>query len=295
MSILWDAKQKGNQLSAHSLRAHGDTHMTKTILITGSTDGIGLETAKLLASQNHNVLLHGRSDAKLADAEHSVRTVGGSGLIETYRADLSDAADIRALAAAVSANHQTLDALINNAGVFRVPQTVAANGLDVRFMVNTVAPYLLTQLLLPRLGSESRVVNLSSAAQAPVDLDALRGDATLDHGTAYAQSKLGLTMWSNHLASQVGDSGPVVVAVNPGSFLGTKMVKDAYGTAGNDIGIGADILMRASISDEFATAAGRYFDNDSRRFANPHPDALDRRKNAALVDLIEATIASFDI
>ncbi|MEO1056627.1 MAG: SDR family NAD(P)-dependent oxidoreductase, partial [Actinomycetota bacterium] len=177
-----------------------------------------------------------------------------------------------------------------NAGVFRVPNAIAANGLDLRFMVNTVAPYVLTQRLLPLLGSTGRVVNVSSAAQAPVAPDALTGRAALDDGTAYAQSKLAITMWSNHLADVHGADGPTFVAVNPGSFLGTKMVKEAYGTAGHDIGIGADILARAATSEEFAAASGRYFDNDARRFADPHPDALDRQKTAALVDLIDSII-----
>lgn len=70
------------------------------------------------------------------------------------------------------------------------------------------------------------------------------------------------------------------------------MVKEAYGSAGQDIGIGVDILTRAALSDEFADASGRYFDNDSGRFANPHPDALDASKNATMVALIEATIES---
>ncbi len=264
--------------------------MTKTILITGSTDGIGLETAKLLAAANHNVLLHGRSEAKLSAAEKEVRAQGGTGTVETFNADLSSLSDVDALADAVSERHQNLDVLINNAGVFRVEPSVGANGLDLRFMVNTIAPYRLTIKLLPIIGSNGRIVNLSSAAQAPVDPNALAGKAALDHGTAYAQSKLGLTMWSNDLARQLGPDGPVVVAVNPGSFLGTKMVKEAYGSSGNDIGIGAGILARAALSEEFADASGRYYDNDSGRFASPHPDALDERKNTAIVGVIEAAI-----
>lgn len=266
--------------------------MTKTILITGSTDGIGLATAMMLAAQDHHVLLHGRSEKKLADAEREVRAVGGTGSIECYRADLSSIADVEALAANVIANHDRLDALINNAGVFRLANAVGDNGLDLRFMVNVIAPYLLTRQLSSLLDKGSRVVNLSSAAQASVDLDALAGRLALDDGTAYAQSKLALTMWSNQLAAEFGANGPSVIAVNPGSFLGTKMVKEAYGTSGNDISIGADILVRASTSAEFADASGRYFDNDSGRFADPHHDALDPQRIAAVTSAIEAVIES---
>ena len=69
------------------------------------------------------------------------------------------------------------------------------------------------------------------------------------------------------------------------------MVKDAYGVSGNDIGIGADILVRAALSDEFADASGKYFDNDHGQFAAPHPDALDPRKNQAIVAAIEAQLS----
>ena len=266
--------------------------MTKTILITGSTDGLGLATAKTIAGLNHNVLLHGRSTAKLEAAQRDVVAVGGSGSVETYAADLSRTADVTKLAAAVTARHDHLDVLINNAGVFQVAETVTADGLDVRFVVNVIAPYLLTKELLPLLASDGRIINLSSAAQAPVDPAAFAGRKRLDHGNAYAQSKLALTMWSNHLAQQLGAEGPAVIAVNPGSFLGTKMVEEAYGQSGKDVGIGADILTRAATSSEFADVSGRYFDNDSGRFASPHPDALDPAKNSAMVDLIASTTQS---
>ncbi|MEM7093646.1 MAG: SDR family NAD(P)-dependent oxidoreductase [Actinomycetota bacterium] len=266
--------------------------MSKTILITGSTDGIGLATAIQLASLGHHVLLHGRSAAKLAEAERLVRAEGRDGSVESFAADLSRLSDVEALATAIAARPGALDVLINNAGVFRLGHPMPPNQLDVRFVVNTVAPYLLTRRLLPELSSDGRVVNLSSAAQAPVQAAALSGEQPPDDSAAYAQSKLALTMWSNHLARELGPDGPVVVAVNPGSFLGTKMVKEAYGTSGNDIGIGADILVRAATSSEFADASGQYYDNDSRRFASPHPDALDPLKNASLVERLELLIAA---
>ena len=98
-------------------------------------------------------------------------------------------------------------------------------------------------------------------------------------------------MWSRALALALGKDGPSVVAVNPGSMLGTKMVKEAYGVAGGDVGIGADILYRAAVGDEFATASGSYFDNDAGRFAPTHPDALDAGKSADVVRSIETILA----
>ncbi len=175
--------------------------MQKTILITGSTDGIGLETAKMLITQGHHVLLHGRNPAKLAEAEKTLSALAQGELIESYIADLSSMADVDVLTKAVAEKHASLDVLINNAGVFKTPSPITQDGLDVRFAVNTLAPFLLTQKLMPLLGASSRVVNLSSAAQAPVDLEALAGRAKLpDDFDAYAQSKLALTIWSRNLA-----------------------------------------------------------------------------------------------
>ena len=265
--------------------------MPKTILITGSTDGIGLEAARSLASLGHCVLLHGRNPSKLEQAERQLGTRRGGGSVGGYVADLSRMAEVEALAAAVSDKHATIDALVNNAGVYSAPDSTTEDGLDVRFAVNTIAPYLLTQRLLPLLGTSGRVVNLSSAAQSAVDPRALAGQVRLSDGAAYAQSKLALTMWSRSLALALGDRGPVIIAVNPGSMLGTKMVKQAYGVAGGDIRVGADILRRAALEDEFAAASGRYFDNDTGQFASPLSDALDPRKSEEVVRAIEAVLA----
>lgn len=259
--------------------------MKKTILVTGSTDGIGLETAKLLAAAGHLVLLHGRNADKLARAAQSV---GGD--TETYDGDLSRMSDVEAMAQAVSAKHAKLDVLINNAGVFKTADATTEDGLDARFMVNTIAPYALTRRLLPVMNSSGRVINLSSAAQATVNLDALTGQVRLADMDAYAQSKLAITIWSRELAKELPD-GPVVVAVNPGSLLASKMVKEGFGVAGNDLSIGADILVRAAVSDEFATASGKYFDNDAGRFGEPHPDALDPQKSGKIMKGIEEVLA----
>ena len=264
------------------------SNMHKTILITGATDGIGLETAKRLNAEGHHLLLHGRNGSKL---DALVSELGGpSDRLETYVADLSRMNDVAAMAHAISERHESLDVLINNAGVFRTSNPITSDGLDVRFVVNTIAPFLLTQRLMPLLSSSSRVVNLSSAAQAPVDVQALVHGARLSDNAAYAQSKLAITMWSRWLSDSVGSDGPVVVAVNPGSMLATKMVKEAYGVPGADISIGADILVRAALSDEFESATGRYYANDSGRFAPPHPDALDDAQCKAVVDAIETAL-----
>lgn len=266
--------------------------MTKIILLTGATDGIGLETAKLLVRLGHTLLIHGRNQDKLDAANKMLTSISGAGAVESYRADLSNLAEVEALARDVADHHPSLDVIINNAGVFNTPEPVTETGYDVRFVVNTIAPYLLTKRLLPNMPSDGRVVNLSSAAQAPVNFNALAGQTRLSDNMAYAQSKLAITMWSIHLAKELGAKGPAIIAVNPASMLASKMVKQAYGVDGADLGIGADILLRAALSDEFANASGRYYDNDRKQFANPHPDALDDAKNERLVKAVDHVLTA---
>jgi len=265
--------------------------MPKTILITGSTDGIGLETAKRLVSAGHSVLLHGRNATKLEEVEDALSALATEGNVESYVADLSRMSDVETLAKTITEKHTQLDVLINNAGVYSTSTPITADGLDVRFVVNAIAPYLLTQRLLPLIETSGRVINLSSAAQSSVNPKALTGQIRLSDSAAYAQSKLALTMWSRTLALSLRENGPVIVAVNPGSMLGSKMVKQAFGVAGGDIAVGAKILSRAALSDEFASATGQYFDNDKKQFAPPHPDALNPLKSQAIVNVIESILA----
>lgn len=264
--------------------------MTKTILITGATDGIGLETARMMSAQGHHMLLHGRNQAKLESVQTTLKSIPGSGEIDTFVADLSKLSEVEALARSVTEKHTRMDVLVNNAGVLKAPETITESGLDIRFVVNTLAPYLLAQRLLPLMSPDSRIINLSSAAQATVNLDALIGKVQLSDMDAYAQSKLAITMWSKTLAAQPG--APIVIAVNPGSLLGTRMVKEGFGTTGKDVLIGARILCRTALDEEFKSASGKYFDNDSGELADPHPDAMDTARTSETVAAIDAILTS---
>ncbi|XQF92938.1 SDR family NAD(P)-dependent oxidoreductase [Pseudoalteromonas espejiana] len=273
--------------------------MNKTILLTGATDGIGLETAKMLLAQGHTVLLHGRNQDKLNNVQGALNEQYPQANTATYVADLSVMAQVQTFAQTVLADLQqsgkTLDVLINNAGVYKLADITTAEGLDARFAVNTFAPYLLTKLLLPVMNAQSRVVNVSSAAQSSVNFESLVGKKPLSDSAAYAQSKLAITMWSRHLGLELKGTGPLVVSVNPKSLLGSKMVKDAYGLDGGDLKLGADIFCRAALSDDFKDATGLYFDNDAERFAPPHPDALNNAKNQQLIDTLDTVLAQLKL
>ncbi len=265
--------------------------MAKTILLTGATDGIGLETAKLLAKDGHALLLHGRNSDKLRKTKDTLAAIPGAGSLESIVADMSDLDAVRALAVEVAQRFPKIDVLINNAGVFKAADPITAAGLDVRFVVNTVAPYLLTRELFPVLGPGARVINVSSAAQAQVNPKALTGKLRLADMEAYAQSKLAIMLWTLAMAEDHPD-GPVFLSVNPGSLLASKMVKDGFGIAGNDLGIGAEILTRAALSEEFAGVSGRYFDNDSGQLKSLTESGTAQQKAREIVQLMEEMLSN---
>ena len=261
--------------------------MPKTILITGSTDGIGFETAKTLLSLGHNVLIHGRNLEKLEKIEEVLNKISKNIPVKTYCADLSNLEDVKTFAENISKNHKNIGVIINNAGIYKTTNPITKDGFDIRFIVNTIAPYFLTKLLLPLFNKDSRIINLSSAAQAKVDIDAIKGKVLLNHGEAYAQSKLALTMFTIVQAQELKNKVSSIISVNPASLLATKMVKEGYGIIGNDITIGSNILLAMSLDKKFENIKGEYYDNDNNKFALPHPFGQNIENCKIIVDTIE--------
>lgn len=236
----------------------------KTILFTGATDGIGLAAVQQLVTKGHKVLIHGRNPSKLKSVADQLGLKPQDH--QTFVADLSDLKQVYQMVKDVKDKHDNIDVLVNNAGVFKLPPgaaTTNADGMDVRFAVNTVAPYILTKELLPIIPNHGRVINLSSAAQAPVDVhqalpaDGAKKPARFDNDfAAYAQSKLGVIMWTNTFAvSSANVSSRIVfVSLNPASMIGTKMVKEGFGVEGKSLDVGADILVEAAVGKSLETS-----------------------------------------
>lgn len=269
--------------------------MVKTILITGATDGIGKLTAKKLAKQGHILYLHGRNPKKLTETITELQSISDDeNKVQGIVADFSTLTGVKQMAATLNQEVSQIDVLINNAGIFNSPLSKSKKELDIRFTVNYLAPYLLTKELMPLLekGARSRIINLSSAAQSPVSLEALSGNQHLSAQEAYAQSKLALTMWSFNLAKNVDNVS--VIAVNPGSLLNTKMANEAYGQHWSSADKGANILYDLAISEEYNDVTGKYFDNDKGTekgiFAPAHPEAYNQEKIDLLISQTELLI-----
>tara|TARA_A100000171_G_C2140629_1_gene155984 strand:+ start:15629 stop:16429 length:801 start_codon:yes stop_codon:yes gene_type:complete len=259
--------------------------MSKTILITGSTDGIGKLTAIKLAKEGHKIYVHGRNEVKLAKAVQEVKEESNNDEIYSFIADFSDLSAVQKMARQVKDQVRALDILINNAGVYNSPQLQNKDGIDMRMVVNYLAPYVLTNALLPTLkkGTDIRVINLSSAAQMSVSEEVLKGVQTATEQQTYAQSKLALLMWSFYLAEKEPDIQ--VIAVNPGSLLNTKMVKEAFGHHYSSVDKGANILYDLAVSYAYKGITEQYFDNDRGAFGNAHQDAYDQHKIERLISV----------
>ncbi|MEO0471826.1 MAG: SDR family NAD(P)-dependent oxidoreductase [Bacteroidota bacterium] len=247
--------------------------MANNILITGSTDGIGKLAANSLAQQGHRLFVHGRNPEKVKRVVADIKTAAQNDQIHGLVADLSDLDAVRQMATTIQEELPVLDVLINNAGVYNSPISQTKEGLDIRFVVNYFAPFLLTQALIPLLqkAAQPRIINLSSAAQAPIDYQLLRGERTASANQAYAQSKLALTSWSFYLAKQHPDI--TTIALNPGSLLNTRMVQEAFGHHWAPADKGANIIVDLALSDAYQSKSGRYFDNDQGGFGHAHADA----------------------
>ncbi|MEO1258593.1 MAG: SDR family NAD(P)-dependent oxidoreductase [Bacteroidota bacterium] len=265
--------------------------MKKTILITGSTDGIGKLAAIKLAHDGHEIYLHGRNPEKLAAVISEIKTLTKNTNLKGFVADFSNLEDVKEMAQQVKNDVAKIDVLINNAGVFKSAAFHNKDGLDLRYVVNYFAPYLLTRELVPLLknGTAARIINLSSAAQAPVVFEVLSGQERQSNQATYAQSKLALTMWSFHLAKTLKDIA--VIAVNPGSLLNTNMVKEGYGYHWSSAEKGGNLLYELAISEEYEGVTGKYFDNDQGdpkgTFGEAHSDAYSETTINKLIEVTE--------
>ena len=262
----------------------------QTILITGATDGLGKALAIELAHTGATVLIHGRDDERGKEVVGQIERMTGNDRLCWYKADLADLTQVAEVAEQIAADHPYLDALVNNAGIGPdVPggpsRQESVDGHELRFAVNYLAGFSLTRRLLPALRraarerGSARVVLVSSAGQAPIDVDDLMLRQHYDCWTAYCRSKLAQVMFAFDLADEVAGWSVTANALHPATYMPTKIVPRPISTLAE----GVEATARLVTDPALERVSGRYF--DGLHEAQPNRQAFDpevrRRLRAA--------------
>lgn len=255
---------------------------SKTVLITGSTDGIGKITAKALAKQGYTVVIHGRNAQKAEAVVREIKSETNNPFIDYILADLSSLANVKRMADEFKSKNTQLDVLINNAGaIFGKTRETTREGYEKTMELNVFAPLLLTELLLPLLANSpsARIVNVSSAAHSmgsKPDLDDIQLTRNYSFANAYGHSKLYIIWLTQHIAAKLKQNGINSVTINslhPGmiktdfgqsidkGFWGNLLFKTAVPLFGITPEKGAETTLYVATSGEVANASGKYFAN----------------------------------
>jgi NAD(P)-dependent dehydrogenase (short-subunit alcohol dehydrogenase family) len=193
----------------------------RTVVVTGATSGLGLAASRSLAERGARVVLVGRNPDKAERARKDVIAAGGNENVTVQLADLGLMSEVRKLAARLLESEPVIHVLVNNAALLPAERELTAEGLEQTFATDLLSPYLLTELLLPRLreSAPARIVNVLSGGMylsgiEPQDLEYARGD--FDGSRAYARAKRALMILTEQWAGELEESGVVVNAMHPG-------------------------------------------------------------------------------
>jgi NAD(P)-dependent dehydrogenase (short-subunit alcohol dehydrogenase family) len=266
-----------------------------TVLVTGSTDGLGRRVAAELARRGANVLVRGRSRERGERTVAEIRAETRNDRVELHLADLAELRQVGALADELEQAQPELDLLINNAGIGSgLPEgqerQESRDGYELRFAVNYLAGFLLTQRLLPllRRSAPARIVNVASLGQHPIDFD----DPMLTRGysgaRAYGQSKLAQIMYTIELAARVPAEEVTVNSLHPGTYMPTKIVLEEIGRSVDSLETGTSATVRLAVDPELEGVSGRFFDREQETTANEQ--AYDPEARGALWELSERLV-----
>jgi len=259
----------------------------RTALVTGSTSGLGEVVARRLGAMGATVIVHGLDEAR-GRAIASEITTAGPGRASFLPGDLASLEEVRKLAARVRAEHPRLHLLVNNAGILgnsSTPRRESKDGHELTFAINYLSHFLLTRELLPLLeaGAPSRIVNVASGAQRPIDFDDVMLKKNFDSGTAYAQSKLAQVMFTMSLSEQLDPARVTVTALHPATMMNTPMVIDNGIQPRSSVEDGANAVMQLAVGAALSGRTGLYFNQMNEARANAQ--AYDAAARTRLWDL----------
>jgi NAD(P)-dependent dehydrogenase (short-subunit alcohol dehydrogenase family) len=204
----------------------------KVVMVTGANDGIGRAAALGFARLSATVVMVCRDLERGRIARDFIKFESGNDAVELMVADLSSQAAIRQLVADYERKHQRLNVPVNNAGVNVKRRTLTAEGLELNFAVNYLAPFLLTRLLIDilKVSAPARVINVASAAEqmGRIDFDDLMSARGYSALRAYSQSKLAMVLFTYELARRLEQSNVTVKCLHPG-VIRTKITQGMSG------------------------------------------------------------------
>jgi NAD(P)-dependent dehydrogenase (short-subunit alcohol dehydrogenase family) len=277
----------------------------KRVVITGATNGIGLAAAEALAARGARLTLVARSEAKANALAERIEAAGGKD-VDIVIADLASQADVRRAAAEILARRSVLDVLVNNAGVYLTARQLTADGIEMTWAVNHLAPFLLTNLLLERLTENvhARIVITASDAHvgAHVPFDDMDGTAAYAKRSMagpgfirYGETKLANVLFTAELARRLEGTGVTANCFHPG-LVATGITRDLGGVARITMRVmdrfsrrpsqGAETLVWLVDSPEVENVSGGYFVD--KRQAVPSPLAQDKDVARRLWEVSEA-------
>ena len=250
----------------------------KTVLVTGSTDGVGRLVAVRLGAAGAEVLVHGRDRQRGEAVVAGIKAKGGA-KARFYEADLASLAAVRELAGAVESEHARIDILINNAGIgpggSGARRETSADGYELRFAVNYLAGFLLTRLLLAKLRgtAPARIVNVASLGQHPIDFTDVMLTRGYTGSRAYAQSKLAQIMFTIDLAGEFAGSEVSANSLHPATYMDTTMVRVGGITPISTVDEGAQAILNLAIGADGGRVSGLFY--NGKRPARANDQAYD--------------------
>jgi retinol dehydrogenase-14 len=286
---------------------HSGPMAGRTVLVTGGTGGIGRATAMGLATMGAHLGITGRDRERTEGAAREIRAAGG-GQVDVFVADLSSQSEVRRLADEVLQSLPRIDVPVNNVGGYWDTRHVTADGLERTFVLNHLAPFLLTNLLLDRLkhSAPARVVTVSSNAQAMgrIDFDDLQGERSYSGSKAYNQSKLANVLFTYELARRLQASAVTANALHPGVVSTSFGAEDPGGIQRLIVPFarpfmktpaqGAATSIHLAFSPDLEQVSGRYFANSKpkRSSKRSYDEAAAARLWQVSADLVSLTAAA---
>src|ERR1700760_3323619 len=255
----------------------------KTVFITGSTDGGGRDVAKELAKQGATLLIHGRDAARAAALIEEIKRDGGAAPM-FYQADLASLDEVRRLADTVTADHRRIDVFVSNAGIGSQnsgpSRQGSADGHELRFSVNYFSGFLLAFRLLPliKAAAPSRIINVASLGQHPIDFDDVMITKNYSGTRAYSQSKLSQIMFTIDLAQELKGAGVTVNSLHPATYMNTTMVRAGGITPMSTVEQGGAAILHLVEGDDVAGKSGLFFSGMNETRANAQAYDVSARK-----------------